>query len=85
MMWAGAGAWVIPPSQDRQAYLGRRVTITRNWAGSAEDQERPRWGVSPTNIQPVADILANDMMLCPAGAGDVMFDNHFNPFQMLGQ
>jgi len=31
---AGAGAYTIPSSQVRQAYLGRRVTSTRNCAGT---------------------------------------------------
>src|SRR5712691_2994527 len=30
---SGAGAWATAPSQARQAYFGRCVTITRNWAG----------------------------------------------------
>jgi hypothetical protein len=32
--WLGAGAWVTPSVQVRQAYFGRTVTITRNWAGT---------------------------------------------------
>ena len=31
---AGARAWVTPCSQDRQAYFGRIVTITRSCAGT---------------------------------------------------
>ena len=30
---AGRGAWTTAPSQARQPYFGRRVTITLNWAG----------------------------------------------------
>jgi hypothetical protein len=30
----GAGAWTMPPSQVRQAYLGRTVAITRRTAGT---------------------------------------------------
>ena len=40
----GIGAWTIPPSQDRQAYLGRRVTIidarssTKNKSGGRDPE-----------------------------------------------
>ena len=37
------------------------------------------------DVQPFADILANHMTLGPTGAIDIRFDNHFHPFQMLGQ
>ena len=30
---SGAGAWTGASAQARQPYFGRRVTITRNWAG----------------------------------------------------
>ena len=34
--WLGAGAWVTPSVQDRQAYFGRTVTMTRNCAALHE-------------------------------------------------
>ena len=37
------------------------------------------------DIQPFADIFADDMALGSAGAGELGFNDHFHPLQMLGQ
>ena len=38
MRCAGAGIWVTPSVQARQAYLGRMVTMTRSWAGTISNR-----------------------------------------------
>ena len=39
MRWAGAGAWITPSRpRPRYAYLGRRMTITRNLTGSTSSR-----------------------------------------------
>ena len=37
------------------------------------------------DVQPFADIFANDMARGSATTGQLGFDGHFHPFQMLGQ
>ena len=37
------------------------------------------------DVQPFTDIFANDMALSPADTKLFRFDDHLNPFQMLGQ
>src|SRR5208337_284135 len=47
---AGAGACTTAPSQARQAYFGRRVTITLNWAGvtsSRSERSSPMTCMAP--------------------------------------
>lgn len=59
------------PALMRPAGLfGRRVTIPRNRAGH--------------DIQPFADILADDMTLSSASAGPPGPEDHLNPFQRPG-
>ena len=51
---AGAGACTTPSVQERQAYLGRRVTMTRNWAGitsSRSETSSPMQCSSPPQPQ----------------------------------
>ena len=69
----GAGAWTTPSVQPRQAYFGRRVTSTRNWAGMTSSRSETS---SPITCSGAA----------AAGAGVALrFDHHLDPGQMLRQ
>lgn len=68
MIWAGAGAW-ITPSAFLNAYLGRRVTITRNFAGTTSRRSE--------TSSPISHLLL-------AGRLSQLFrlNDSFDPFQM---
>ena len=69
---AGALAWTTAFVQDRQAYLGRRVTNTWNRAG--------------ITFQPFGDIFSDHMPFGPAGAGGLFRLGHLlDARQVLGQ
>ena len=65
---AGAGACTTPSAQARQAYLGRRVTSTRNWAGITSSRCAFAIGLGPMAAR---WLTLADPMKRPAAAGAV--------------
>jgi hypothetical protein len=60
--WAGAGAWRMAPAQRRQAYLGRMVTSTRNWAGTMSSRSTRSSPIRVISPQPQGQrMLAGSM------------------------
>ena len=63
IMWLGAGAWVTPSVQVRQAYFGRTVTITRSWAGTMSSRSLRSSPILCMTPQPQGQIrLAGSMI-----------------------
>lgn len=66
MMRAGAVAWMTP-SQPLNAYLGRRMTITRNFAGVTSSR---------------SETYDQDLFQSFAASRRFGLDNHLDPFKM---
>jgi len=83
---AGAGASTTPFEHDRQAYFGRRVTITRNWAGITSRRSDHRRGNGPPDRFLIL-LCLTDLVQIAATAADrcLRLDDFFDPRQMLGQ
>ena len=79
-----AGACTMPASQERHAYLGRRVTRTRNCAGTISSR-------SLTSSPPLIDCFAincratDDVALSTAATGHVWFNHFLNAWKVLRQ
>ena len=83
---AGEGAWTTPFKQDRQAYFGRRVTKTRNWAGITSRRSDRRRENDPPDRFLILLHLA-DLMQATTTAADqcLRLDHLFDARQMLRQ
>lgn len=67
--WPGAGAWVTPSVQVRQAYFGRTVTITRNWAGTMSSRSLRSSPILCMTPQPQGQVrLAGSMISSMRGS-----------------
>lgn len=67
--WLGAGAWVTPSVQARQAYFGRTVTMTRNWAGTISNRSLRSSPILCMMQQPQGQIgLAGSMISSTRGS-----------------
>ena len=72
---SGVCAWAIAREQRRQAYLGRRVTSTRSWAG--DTFITPSCALDQTNFAPFQALVnQNDAGLVP--------DQHLDPVRPFG-